>query len=132
MICDWISEKGSECKVFTVPHKCTHVKPRVFMGNSLAQNGPRGLVKELIFYGFTLFCWMNRIGLGDKRYHIEIVVKIRSMIIISSGHFYSSWINLTSYHTAEINVTAAVSAKTIEPYVCMLCVSLCERMACFV
>lgn len=62
--------------MFTVPHKCPHVKPRFFMGHSLAQNGPLGLVKELVFNGLTFFCWLDRIGPGDKRYHIEIAVKM--------------------------------------------------------
>ncbi len=43
---------------------------------------------------------VSHLGLGDERYHIEIVVKFMSIMMMSSGHFYSIWINLTT----EINV----------------------------
>ncbi len=56
------------------------------------------------------------LGLGDKHYHIEFAFKFMLITMISSGHFYSIWINLTACHTAEIKATEASQ--------CMLLISL--------
>ncbi len=57
-------------------------------------------------------------------YHVEITIKCMLIMIISSGHFYSIWINLTSYHTTEINVTAASQCMLL---IIVLCVSVWMR-----
>lgn len=54
-----------------------------------------------------------KIGLGNKQYHIEIAIKCTPITMISSGHFYSIWINLTAYHKADINATRVVSVRVV-------------------
>lgn len=46
-----------------------------------------------------------QVGMGDKQYHIEIVIKFMLITMKSVGHFYSVWINIT----AEINMTTVLS-----------------------
>lgn len=47
------------------------------------------------------------LGLSCKQYRFKIM-KFMLLTLISSGHFYSVWINLTACHTAEIKHSQSV------------------------
>jgi len=45
--------------------------------------------------------------------------------MISSGHFYPIWINLTAYHTADINTTTASQFMSLIRDFCEWTARLC-------